>query len=292
MILQKLHFTQLMPIPRLSVIDSPAPVTPMSTTRLPRPLVAIAADRIERYGHASHAVLHGYVDAVARVAGALPLALPAAPDALDADSLIETIDGLLLTGSPSNVAPQRYGAGAPPEGALLDPERDATVLGLLPRLIAAGVPVLGVCRGFQELNVAYGGTLDNAVHERPGALDHREGDHDRPVQRWYDDSHPVDIAPGGLLAQWASAPRIAVNSLHHQGVARLGRGLRVEASAPDGLVEAFSVEQAPAFALAVQWHPEMRTHDCPLAHAIFAAFGAACRQRRARRLGHAAAAGA
>ena len=234
-------------------------------------------------------MLHGYVDAVARVAGALPLALPAAPDASDADSLIDGIDGLVLAGSLSNVAPQRYGASPLPATVLLDPDRDATILGLLPRLIAAGVPVLGVCRGFQEVNVAYGGTLDAAVHQRPGALDHREGDHDRPVPRWYDDSHAIDIVPGGLLALWMPSLRVAVNSLHHQGVARLGRGLRVEATAPDGLVEAFSVEGAPAFALAVQWHPEMRTHDCPLAHAIFAAFGAACRQRRAERLRRAAA---
>ena len=256
----------------------------MSKHRTPRPLVAIAADRIERAGHPSHALLHGYVDAVALVAGGLPLALPAAPDALDADSLIDTIDGLVLTGSPSNVAPQRYGADAAATDMLLDPERDAAVLGLLPRMIAAGVPVLGICRGLQELNVVFGGTLDAAVHQRPGALDHREGAHDRPVQRWYDDSHPIDIVPGGLLAQWAASPRVAVNSLHHQGIARLGRGLRVEATAPDGLIEAFSVEQAPAFALAVQWHPEMRAHDCALAQAIFSAFGAACRQRRARRL--------
>jgi len=255
----------------------------------PRPLVAIAADRIERHGHEAHAVLHGYIDAVSRVAGALPLALPAALEALDADSLIETLDGLVLTGSPSNVAPQCYGADVSPPDVLLDPDRDAAVLSLLPRLIAAGVPVLGVCRGFQEMNVAYGGTLDTAVHLRPGALDHREGDHDRPVPRWYDDSHPVDIVPGGLLAQWAPSRRLAVNSLHHQGVARLGRGLRIEATAPDGLVEAFSVEGVSAFALAVQWHPEMRTHDCPLAHAIFTAFGVACQQRRANRLGHSAA---
>lgn len=256
----------------------------MSASRHSRPLVAITADRVERHGHAAHAMLHGYVAAVARVAGALPLALPAAADVLDADTLIATIDGLMLTGSPSNVAPQRYGDDAPTD-ALLDTERDEAVLGLLPQLVAAGVPVLGVCRGFQELNVAFGGTLDTAVHLRPGALDHREGDHDRPVPRWYDDSHPIDIAPGGLLAQCVPAPRVQVNSLHHQGVARLGLGLRIEATAPDGLVEAFSVEGASAFALAVQWHPEMRTHDCPLAHAIFSAFGAACRQRRAQRLG-------
>jgi putative glutamine amidotransferase len=284
MMQENLHFTQLASIPRLTAIDCRN--NPMPTHRTPRPLVAIATDRIERAGHASHAVLHGYVDAVAHVAGGLPLALPAAPDALDADSLIDTIDGLVLTGSPSNVAPQRYGAAdAAATDMLLDPERDAAVLSLLPRLIAAGVPVLGICRGFQELNVVFGGTLDAAVHVRPGALDHREGDHDRPVQRWYDDSHVIDIAPGGLLAQWAPSPRVAVNSLHHQGIARLGRGLRIEATAPDGLVEAFSVERAPAFALGVQWHPEMRTHDCALARAIFTAFGAACRQRRAGRLG-------
>ena len=262
----------------------------MSTARTPRPLVAIAADRVEHHGHATHAVLHGYVDAVARVAGALPLALPAAPDALDADSLIETIDGLVLTGSPSNVAPQCYGSDAAPAGTLLDPERDATVLGLLPRLIAAGVPVLGVCRGFQELNVAYGGTLDTRGARAPRAA-RPPRRRPRPpcaalVRRQPPDRHRPRRS---ARAQWTSASRVAVNSLHHQGVARLGRGLRVEATAPDGLVEAFSVEQAPAFALAVQWHPEMRTHDCPLAHAIFAAFGAACRQRRAKRLGRAAA---
>ncbi|MCA0240072.1 MAG: gamma-glutamyl-gamma-aminobutyrate hydrolase family protein [Proteobacteria bacterium] len=260
----------------------------MPAAALPRPLVALAADRIEIYGHAAHALLHGYVDAISEVAGALPLALPAAPGALDAESLIAHIDGLVLTGSPSNVAPQRYGDEAAPVDMVLDTDRDATVLDLLPQLIAAGVPLLAVCRGLQELNVAHGGTLDAAVHRRPGALDHREGDHARPVPRWYDDSHAVEIAPGGVLAAlapWAPATRVSVNSLHHQGIARLGRGLRVEATAPDGLVEAFSVEQAPAFALAVQWHPEMRTHDCPLAAAIFTAFGAACRQRRAQRGG-------
>jgi putative glutamine amidotransferase len=158
------------------------------------------------------------------------------------------------------------------------------VLPLLRRLAAAGVPMLGVCRGFQEMNVAFGGTLDPAVHTRPGRLDHREGDHDRPIERWYDDSHDIDIAPGGVLAGLIAERRVRVNSLHHQGIDRLGQGLRIEATAPDGLVEAFSVDRAPAFALAVQWHPEMRIHDCPLARAIFTAFGAACRQRQRRRL--------
>jgi len=263
----------------------------MSPTPFPapsgRPLVAIAADRIERHGHPAHALLHGYVRAVSEVARALPLALPAAVDAVDAASLASGIDGVVLTGSPSNVAPELYGAGALPEGVLLDRERDGTILPLLKPLVAAGVPVLAVCRGFQEMNVAWGGTLDAAVHARSGRLDHREGDHDRPIERWYDDSHEIHIAPGGVLAGLLAQRRHAVNSLHHQGVERLGDGLRLEATAPDGLVEAFSVDGAPSFALAVQWHPEMRVADCPLAQSIFTAFGAACRARQLQRLGHA-----
>ena len=185
---------------------------------------------------------------------------------------------------PSNISPEHYGAEALPEDVLLDPARDAPVLPILWRLAVAGIPILGVCRGFQEINVAFGGTLDPAVHTRPGRLDHREGDHTRPIERWYDDNHDINIAPGGVLAGLLGERRVRVNSLHHQGIDRLGQGLRVEATAPDGLVEAFSITWASAFALAVQWHPEMRTHDCPLAQAIFTAFGAACRQRQLHRL--------
>lgn len=258
----------------------------MSAAHAParRPLVVIAADRVDRHGHPAHSVLHGYVRAVSECAGATPLGLPAAADAVDAQSLIDSIDGIVLTGSPSNVSPERYGATALPDEVLLDPARDAVVLPLLRRLVEQGVPILAVCRGFQEMNVAFGGTLDPAVHTRPGRLDHRGGDLSRPIERWYDDSHAIDIAPGGLLAQLVGEQRVQVNSLHHQGVDRLGQGLRIEATAPDGLVEAFSVAWAPAFALAVQWHPEMRINDCPLAQAMFKAFGAACRQRQARRL--------
>ena len=163
-------------------------------------MVAVASDRIERHGHPSHAATHGYLRAVAKAAQALPLMLPALGDALDADTLIATIDGIVLTGSPSNVDPARYGAPQPHAPMLLDRDRDAAILPLLPRLIDAGVPVLGICRGFQELNVIFGGTLNPAVHELPGALDHREGDHGRPIDRWYDDSHEFDIVPGARSA--------------------------------------------------------------------------------------------
>jgi putative glutamine amidotransferase len=246
--------------------------------------VVVAADRIDRQGHAAHAVLHGYVRAASERAGVMALGLPAEAGAFDIDSLIYSIDGVLLTGSPSNVAPECYGAPRLPDEVLLDPARDAAVLPLVRRAVAAGVPLLGVCRGFQEINVAFGGTLDPAVHMRPGRLDHREGDHNRPVQQWYEDSHGIDVAPGGVLANLLGERHVRVNSLHHQGIDRLGQGLRVEATAPDGLVEAFSIISAPAFALAVQFHPEMRIDDCPLAQAIFTAFGAACRKRLLRRL--------
>lgn len=256
-----------------------AHASPLATLSPIKPLVAIAADRVERYGHQAHALLHGYVDAVVSVSGGMALALPADEAAIDIASLIAHVDGVVLTGSPSNVSPHHYGETSIAQGAMLDPFRDATVLPLVKELVAAGVPVLGVCRGFQEMNVAWGGTLNTAVHEKPGAIDHREGDQSRPIQDWYQDCHSIEIMPGGVLAGLCDEKNVMVNSLHHQGVERLGAGLKVEALAPDGLVEAFSVEGAPGFALAVQWHPEMRVHDSDLARAIFKAFGEACRQR-------------
>lgn len=251
-----------------------------------RPVVAIITDRIELHHHVAYAVLDGYVRAVASAAGALPLLLPACPEALDSEALIEAVDGILLTGSPSNVAAERYGAAPLPAATRQDPARDATVLPLLPRLIAAGMPLLGICRGFQELNVVYGGTLERAVHAQPGRLDHREGDHGRPIAQWYEDRHAIQIVPGGRLAAIAPDHSCLVNSLHHQGIERLGDGLRVEATAPDGLVEAVSVEAAPQFTLAVQWHPEMRVDDSALSRRIFAAFGEACAQRARARAGN------
>ncbi|MEJ8856277.1 gamma-glutamyl-gamma-aminobutyrate hydrolase family protein [Variovorax robiniae] len=245
-----------------------------------RPIVAISSDRIERHGHPAHAALHGYVRATSEISQALPLVLPALADGLDADTLAASIDGIVLTGSPSNVSPQRYGSPSPHREMLLDIHRDAAILPLLPALVAAGVPLLAVCRGFQEVNVAWGGTLEPAVHEQSGRLDHREGDHDRPIERWYDDSHDIHLVEGGVLARLAGATRTQVNSLHHQGIERLGAGLRIEATAPDGLVEAFSIAGASQFTLAVQWHPEMRVDDSPFARAIFEAFGDACRARQ------------
>lgn len=212
-----------------------------------------------------------YLVAVRDGAGALPLLIPSTDVPLPVADVLAAVDGLLFTGSPSNVAPARY--GAPPAPMLLDQARDATTLPLLRAAIAAGKPVLAICRGLQELNVALGGTLHPAVHDLPGMLDHRaKGD---SLDAEYALAHAIAIAPGGVLAGLWPKPQAQVNSLHHQGIDRLADALRIEATAPDGLIEAVSLQAPRGFLLAVQWHPEWRWGEDPLGRAIFQGFGAA-----------------
>jgi putative glutamine amidotransferase len=243
-----------------------------------RPVIGIPADRRLIAPHASHLVGEKYLTPLLRVAGAMPLIIPALGDELVLDDLVDELDGLLFTGSPSNVEPRHYGGEASRPGTLHDPDRDATTLALIPRAIAAGVPVLGICRGFQEMNVAFGGTLWQHVHEVPGHHVHHE-DPSQPLDVQYGPVHEVTLVPGGLLAGIAGQPRIQVNSLHHQGVRTLGPTLVEEARADDGLIEAFRVAGARRFALAVQWHPEWKAQDNAFSVALFQAFGAAARER-------------
>ena len=167
-------------------------------------------------------------------AKAMPVLIPALGSEIDLPSLLEACDGLLLTGSASNVEPHHYGGPASEPGTLHDPNRDATTLPLIPRAIAAGLPVLAICRGFQEMNVAYGGTLNQRLHEVPGNLDHRD-DESTPLDVQYAPAHEVLLEPGGQLQKIAGPDRLQVNSLHWQGVETLGRDLAVEARAPDGV---------------------------------------------------------
>jgi putative glutamine amidotransferase len=213
-----------------------------------------------------------YVVAARDGAGALPLLIPSTDMPLPVSEVLAAVDGLLFTGSPSNVAPHRYGGPARP--MLLDEARDATALPLLLAAIDAGKPVLAICRGFQELNVALGGTLHQAVHELPGMLDHR-APQGVSLDEEYALAHDIAITPGGMLAGLCVCGEARVNSLHHQGIDRLAEALRIEAMAPDGLVEAVSLPGARGFLLGVQWHPEWRWAEYPLSRAIFAAFGAA-----------------
>ena len=219
-----------------------------------------------------------YIEAVSAGAGAVPALVPALGAATDWPRLLETFDGLLLTGSESNVEPYHYGGPASAPGTLHDSNRDATTLPLIPKAVAAGVPVLAICRGFQEMNVAYGGTLWQRVHEVDGYLDHRD-DESLPLDDQYAPVHDINLEPGGLLGKIFGVKRLRVNSLHSQGVQRLGEALAVEARAPDGLIEAFRVANADTFAVGVQWHPEWKFQDDTYSRALFAAFGEAARQR-------------
>lgn len=243
-----------------------------------RPVIGIPADRRIIGAHAFHAVGEKYIAAVVEAAECLPLLIPVLESPLDIDEVLARVDGIFFTGSPSNVEPHRYGGPASAQGTLHDPHRDATTLSLVPRALAAGVPVLGVCRGFQEMNVALGGTLHQRVHEIEGLHDHRE-DKQQSLEVQYGPAHDVMLEAGGLLRRLAGTDRIRVNSLHGQGVDRLGPDLAVEARAPDGLVEAFRVKSAPGFALAVQWHPEWQVMQNPFSKALFAEFGRAARNK-------------
>ena len=222
-----------------------------------------------------------YARAVREVAQAQPVMFPLA-QASDIRDLLDLVDGVLLPGSPSNIHPSHFGEDVEDETLPLDPIRDALTLELVRACVDKGVPMLGICRGFQEINVAMGGSLTQRVHFQPGMLDHRE-DPAASIDVRYAPSHAVNFVNDSDLAKWAGASSAMVNTVHGQGVAQLAPGLRAVARAPDGLVEAFEVQSATTFALAVQWHPEWRPRENPFYKAIFEAFGAACQKRHETR---------
>jgi len=207
--------------------------------------------------------------------GLQPVLFPMA-EVDDVPALLPLVDGVLHTGSPSNVEATHFGATALPTD-LLDPRRDKLTMRLVREALACAMPLLGVCRGLQEINVAMGGSLYQQLHDQPGLMDHREPEHeDLEVQ--FAERHEVLLEPRSAFAEWAGSTRAFVNSLHGQGIKRLGEGLVAEAHAPDGLVEGVRVMGAPAFAYGVQWHPEWRHEDHPFYERTLQAFAAACRK--------------
>ena len=240
------------------------------------PVVAVPACRKFIAPHPFHAVGEKYLHALAAAAGAVPLIIPALGAQLDLRRIVGRVDGLMLTGSVSNVDPQRYGARASRSDTELDPERDATTFGLIETAIAMGMPILAICRGFQEVNVVLGGSLHQHVHELADRLDHRENEH-LPTVEQYAPVHSVRLRRGGLLHKLAGADEVRVNSLHAQGVDRLAAGLTIEATASDGLVEGFRLARDTQYLLGVQWHPEWQVMENAFYRAIFHSFGEACR---------------
>jgi putative glutamine amidotransferase len=246
-----------------------------------RPLIGVVSDRRMQGAHPFHMVGEKYLQALADGSDAYPVALPSLAEGFDVQDIIDRLDGIFLTGSPSNVEPHHY-LGDPSEpGTWHDPERDLAALALIPAAIRVGMPLFAVCRGFQEVNVSFGGTLHQAVHEVPGYKVHKENPDD-PLEVQYGPSHDVEFVEGGLLRRITDQNGAVVNSLHSQAIDRIGDELEVEAIADDGVVEAFVVRNAPGFTLGVQWHPEWQVMENPVSVAIFREFGDACRSYRLR----------
>lgn len=244
-------------------------------------VIGLPADRKLIEPHQFHCVGEKYLTAVTDAMGATPLIIPALADRMSAAAVLERLDGLMLTGAYSNIEPHHYKGGDPFEGSPADPARDANNLSLIRLALQAGMPILGICRGLQEVNVALGGTLHQKIHQQPGFSDHRE-DPGAPLDQQYGPSHPIRILPGGMLsALWPEASA-TVNSVHGQGINRIAEPLRIEALADDGVIEAVSLQTEASFLLAVQWHPEWKVLENPFYTSLFAAFKAACESYRGR----------
>jgi putative glutamine amidotransferase len=241
-----------------------------------QPIVAVVADVVDSANYRWHAAKESYLEAAIGVAGVLPLIVPALGDQVDLHSLLAQVDGVMLTGSKSNVHPKHYGAASTPDHEPFDEARDATSLPLIRAAIDAGVPLFAICRGVQELNVALGGSIAHEIHAREGTDDHRETvSDDRDVM--YRFAHSVAVKPGTCLAGIVGDGQVDVNSLHRQAIDAVAPRLQVEATADDGTVEAVSVIGAKAFAVGVQWHPEYWAHSDVPSSALFRAFGDAVR---------------
>jgi putative glutamine amidotransferase len=245
------------------------------------PLIAVSACVKPVGAHPTHAVGEKYLTAITAGAGATPVIVPALGEALDVRALLGRVDGLVLTGSLSNVHPRRYGMEAHAAAEPYDEARDATTFPLILEALERRVPLLAICRGFQELNVALGGTLHAEVHAVPGRHDHR-APQEEDLDLRYGPRHAVSFVPGGAFERIAGSREVWVNSLHRQGIARLAPRLVAEGHAPDGTIEAVRVE-APGFALGVQWHPEYKAAANPFSMKLYGAFGEAARRRAAER---------
>ncbi len=253
-----------------------------------QPLIAVTGDVRHFDNYTWHAAPQTYLEAAVGVARVVPLIVPAFGDRIDIDSILDQVDGVMATGSKTNVHPQHYEVEPSVAHEPFDEARDATAIPLLRRAVERGIPLLAICRGFQELNVALGGSIATEIQELEGKLDHRAAaSEDQKVR--FRIHQPVHVKPDSCLASIVGAGKVKVNSLHRQAIERLAKGLDVEAVADDGTIEAVSVRGALSFAVGVQWHPEFWASEDETSSAIFEAFGDAARHHLFQRLHHAAA---
>jgi putative glutamine amidotransferase len=243
---------------------------------VPKPVVAIPADFRTLDGNVWHATPHQYVRAAVEGSGVMTFLVPALESGNDADEILDRVDGVLVSGSRTNVHPSLYGQEATEADGPFDPGRDATSLPLIRRALERGVPLLAICRGIQELNVVLGGTLASEIQDMPGISDHRKPDVPE-LDIAYGIRQNVIVKEGSCLASVLGAGEIQVNSLHRQAISKAAPRLAVEAVAEDGTIEAVSVIDAKAFAVGVQWHPEYWVGKDGPSSTLFQAFGDAVR---------------
>ena len=253
------------------------------------PLVGLPSDTYESHGFINHSLGDKYVRAVVDVSRCTPVMIPSMIDVAHLDPLLDHFDGILMTGAVSNVHPPHYGEEPSADHEPYDHARDAITLKLIRRVIERGIPLFCICRGFQELNVVMGGTLEPELQRGQGRLDHRAPKSEDTDVR-YGLSHAIAIAPGGQLERMLGKRETMINSVHRQGIKKLAPGLAAEAAAPDGIIEAVSVKEAKSFAFGAQWHPEYKALNNPDSVKLFTAFGdairsyAAAHQTPARRI--------
>ncbi|PZQ51591.1 MAG: gamma-glutamyl-gamma-aminobutyrate hydrolase [Rhodovulum sulfidophilum] len=242
---------------------------------MPRPVIGIIGNaHTINDQYAVQAVGLSNIEAVATLTGAIPLIVPALPMVGAVADLLCACDGFVFTGGRPNVHPSHYGHEATEKHGMFDPDRDAVTLPLIRECVARGVPIFGICRGFQEINVAFGGTLHPEIREIPGRINHRMPP-DGTLEEKFEHRHTVRLAPDGQFSRILGADEVMVNSLHGQGILEKGPRVEIEGYAPDTTPEAIVIREAQGFAMAVQWHPEWNAANDPVSRPLFQAFGAA-----------------
>lgn len=249
----------------------------MSKSEANRPVLGVICCNRSIEGQAAQSVMTRYLNSSLTYADAAGLLVPAMPGLFNAREVAPRLDGILLTGTPSNLDPQRYGELVDDAPGPFDPDRDEMTARLIDAMLELGKPVFGICRGFQELNVAFGGTLRRDMADHPGLLPHH-APRDASFEGMFEHIHPVKLEQGGVLHRAYDADEIDIVSVHYQGVEKLGKGLTIEAVAPDGVIEAVSAEVNGAPVLAVQWHPEWKAHENPQSQLFFKLLGRALRR--------------
>ena len=244
-----------------------------------RPVLGVIACNRSVDNQAGQVVMTRYLNSALTYADAAGLLVPAMPELMHAREIAPRLDGLLLTGTPSNLDPKRYGELVDDAPGPFDPDRDEMTARLIDAMLDIGKPVFGICRGFQELNVAFGGTLRRDMAEHPELIPHHAPS-EASFAEYFEHIHPVTLKDGGVLKQAYQRDELDVVSVHYQGVDKLGKGLHVEAVAPDGVIEAVSAEVNGAPVLAVQWHPEWKAHENPQSQVFFKLLGRALRREK------------